>query len=548
MPSREEAIAAAAPGTSSSAASARCRSRRSPRSTARASAAGSRSRCTATRARSRRAVRHFALPGVLPRDHPRLGRDAARPAARRPEDRGPRDRREPAAPEQDARRGPRRSSWPRRPPARAGRVRRRVDRVRARARRAGAAAARAAPTRATRPRSSARARAQLDDAVHGAAPAPYRALDLIEGAAALDARRGLPRRGGGARRPPAHAAGAGLALRVRPRRAPRQERRRRSPTPSRASVRKVGIVGAGLMATPARDALPPPPRGADRDPRPRRRRRSTTRARLDPRGARRTGREGPLRGRQGPLPRRLVTGTTGYEGFEDCDLVLEAVFEEIVGQAAGVRRARGASSARLHPRDEHVVALGRPRWRRARPPGALVGMHFFNPVAVMPLVELVAHAGDRRRGARDRVRRSRRSCGKRPVLVARRARLRRQPVLTRMTSVLMDALEHGNTVEETDEAVLRLGLPMAPSVLLQMVGPRVANHVLETMHAAYPTASRSRRRSRATPTAHEIVVAEERAASGRGDHATPCSKRSPTRSRACSTRASSGRPPTSTRA
>jgi 3-hydroxyacyl-CoA dehydrogenase len=59
-------------------------------------------------------------------------------------------------------------------------------------------------------------------------------------------------------------------------------------------------------------------------------------------------------------------------------------------------------------------------------------------------------------------------------------------VLTRMTRVLMDALEHGNTVEETDEAILRLGLPMAPSVLLQMVGPRVANHVLGTMHEAFP--------------------------------------------------------------
>jgi 3-hydroxyacyl-CoA dehydrogenase len=55
-----------------------------------------------------------------------------------------------------------------------------------------------------------------------------------------------------------------------------------------------------------------------------------------------------------------------------------------------------------------------------------------------------------------------------------------------MTTVLMDALEHGNTVEETDEAALRLGLPMAPSVLLQVVGPRVANHVLETLHASYP--------------------------------------------------------------
>ena len=59
-------------------------------------------------------------------------------------------------------------------------------------------------------------------------------------------------------------------------------------------------------------------------------------------------------------------------------------------------------------------------------------------------------------------------------------------VLTRMTRVLMDALEHGNSVEETDEAIMRLGMPMAPSVLLQMVGPRVANHVLETMHDAFP--------------------------------------------------------------
>jgi 3-hydroxyacyl-CoA dehydrogenase len=54
-----------------------------------------------------------------------------------------------------------------------------------------------------------------------------------------------------------------------------------------------------------------------------------------------------------------------------------------------------------------------------------------------------------------------------------------------MTTVLMDALENGNTVDETDEAILRLGLPMAPSVLLQMVGPRVAYHVLETLHEAY---------------------------------------------------------------
>jgi 3-hydroxyacyl-CoA dehydrogenase len=59
-------------------------------------------------------------------------------------------------------------------------------------------------------------------------------------------------------------------------------------------------------------------------------------------------------------------------------------------------------------------------------------------------------------------------------------------VLTRLMSVVLDALEHGNAEEEADEAILRLGLPMAPSVLLQMVGPRVANHVLETLHEAHP--------------------------------------------------------------
>jgi 3-hydroxyacyl-CoA dehydrogenase len=58
--------------------------------------------------------------------------------------------------------------------------------------------------------------------------------------------------------------------------------------------------------------------------------------------------------------------------------------------------------------------------------------------------------------------------------------------MTRLLSVVLAALERGNSIEETDEAILRLGLPMAPSVLLQLVGPRVALHVLETLHDAYP--------------------------------------------------------------
>jgi 3-hydroxyacyl-CoA dehydrogenase len=118
-------------------------------------------------------------------------------------------------------------------------------------------------------------------------------------------------------------------------------------------------------------------------------------------------------------------------------------------------------------------------------PERLVGLHFFNPVKVLPLVELI------RTGETDDVTvattyKVATDLRKRPVLARDAPGFVVNRVLTRMTSVLMDSLEHGNTVEQTDEAVLRLGLPMAPSVLLQMVGPRVANHVLETMHEAYP--------------------------------------------------------------
>ena len=116
--------------------SARCPSRRSPRSTAPASAAASRSPCTATRARSRPSVRHFALPEVLPRDLPGLGRHAARAAARRHRDgRAVRSSQNPLRQNRmlDGAQGVR--ARVRGPAARAGRVPRRVDRLRARARR-----------------------------------------------------------------------------------------------------------------------------------------------------------------------------------------------------------------------------------------------------------------------------------------------------------------------------------------------------------------------------------------------------------------------------
>jgi 3-hydroxyacyl-CoA dehydrogenase len=120
-----------------------------------------------------------------------------------------------------------------------------------------------------------------------------------------------------------------------------------------------------------------------------------------------------------------------------------------------------------------------------RRPDRVAGMHFFNPVALMPLLEVV-RAEETSEEALATVWAVGEQLRKRPILVADAPGFVVNRVLTRMTRVIMDAVEHGTPVDEVDEAVMSLGMPMAPSVLLQMVGPRVANHVLERMHDAYP--------------------------------------------------------------
>ena len=181
----------------------------------------------------------------------------------------------------------------------------------------------------------------------------------------------------------------------------------------------------------------------------------------------------------------IVTGASGAHEFAGCDLVIEAVFEEI----AVKREVFGAleevvSGECLLVTNTSSLSVGEMA-AGLRHPERVVGMHFFNPVAVLPLVELVRAAAtdDTTLATAWDVTKK---LGKRGVLVRDAPAFVVNRLLTRQSSVLMQALENGNTFEETDEAALRLGIPMPPSALLAMVGPRVANHVLHTLHDAFP--------------------------------------------------------------
>ncbi len=328
-----------------------------------------------------------------------------------------------------------------------------------------------------------RARTQVDDQVHGAALAPYRALDLIEGAAGWTLDEGYRAEENALAEllPGRQAQASVYAFDVVERRAKKGIGR---PDVGARPVGRVGIVGAGLMARQLAllfvRRLEVPVVLGD----------LTEEQVADAVGW--VVRELSGLVAKGRLPARkagflasIVSGGTGYELFSGCDFVLEAVFEEMqVKQEVFGELERTVPQSAILATNTSSLSVTEMVAELAHPQ-RVVGMHFFNPVAVLPLVELIrtpATDDIALASAWDTTSR----LGKRAVLVKDAPAFVVNRVLTRMTSVLMDALEHGNTVSETDEAVLTLGLPMAPSVLLGMVGAKVADHVLETLHAAYP--------------------------------------------------------------
>jgi 3-hydroxyacyl-CoA dehydrogenase/enoyl-CoA hydratase/carnithine racemase len=328
-----------------------------------------------------------------------------------------------------------------------------------------------------------RARTSVDDTVHGAAPAPYVALDLIAGAQTWTIEEGYEREQEaiGELLPGPQAQASLYAFQLVELRAKRHPAR---PTAPPLKVNRVGIVGAGLMARQIallflrRLEVPIVLRDVKQE--------IVDEALADIRaeigGQVSKGRYEEGKGR---FLSSLVSGSTDYDGFADCDLVLEAVFEEL-----DVKKQVFAEVEQI-VRDECVLATNTSALSITdmaadlRRPERVAGMHFFNPVGLMPLLEVV-RAAETDDVTLATVWGVGEKLGKRPILVNDAPGFVVNRVLTRMTRVIMDAVEHGTPVEEVDEAVMSLGMPMAPSVLLQMVGPRVANHVLERMHDAFP--------------------------------------------------------------
>ncbi|HSU70847.1 MAG TPA: 3-hydroxyacyl-CoA dehydrogenase NAD-binding domain-containing protein, partial [Micrococcaceae bacterium] len=180
----------------------------------------------------------------------------------------------------------------------------------------------------------------------------------------------------------------------------------------------------------------------------------------------------------------LVTGSVSKDAFADADFVIEAVFEEL-----GVKKQVFAELEAIVSPDcilatntssLSVTAMA----QDLAHPERLVGFHFFNPVAVMPLLEIV-RAPKTDDGVLATAFETAKALRKNAVLVKDAAAFVVNRILGRMFGEITAVFDEGTDAATADNALRPMGLPMTPFTLLAMVGLPVGQHVQESLHAAF---------------------------------------------------------------
>jgi 3-hydroxyacyl-CoA dehydrogenase / enoyl-CoA hydratase / 3-hydroxybutyryl-CoA epimerase len=172
----------------------------------------------------------------------------------------------------------------------------------------------------------------------------------------------------------------------------------------------------------------------------------------------------------------LLHPTLDYSGFGRTDIVVEAVVERM-----DVKQQVFADTAAQVPEDcvlaTNTSSLSIAEIGAKTPhPERVVGMHFFNPVHKMPLVEVIAADGSAP-WAVNTVFDFTRKLGKTPVLVKDTRGFLVNRLLTFYSAEAMWLLDEGYRIEDLDRAMKDWGMPVGPIELTDEVGIDVANKV-----------------------------------------------------------------------
>ena len=182
--------------------------------------------------------------------------------------------------------------------------------------------------------------------------------------------------------------------------------------------------------------------------------------------------------------RRRITPTLDFSGFQNVDLVIEAVFEDLALKQQMVREVEAhcppgtifASNTSSIPLAQIAAAAQHPEY--------VVGMHYFSPVEKMPLLEVIAAASTAPEVIATAVELGRRQ-GKTVIVVQDGAGFYVNRILAPYMNEAGHLLNEGVALDTIDQALTAFGFPIGPFALLDEVGIDVGSKIGPILHAAF---------------------------------------------------------------
>ena len=246
-------------------------------------------------------------------------------------------------------------------------------------------------------------------------------------------------------------------------------------------VERVGVLGGGLMGSGIAFVTVGaglPVRVREKDDAAAARALAAVRGHLDEKVKRRS-----LTPLERAATMRLLTATTDWSGFEQLDLVIEAVFEDLGLKQEMVRAFEKVNPHGIFASNTSSIPITKIAEASTRPQ-AVLGMHYFSPVQKMPLCEVIVTPMTAPDVIATAVAIGKKQ-GKTVIVVNDGPGFYTSRILTPYMNEAAEILIEGASVEEIDLALTSFGMPVGPITLLDEVGIDVGAKVAKILHGAF---------------------------------------------------------------
>ncbi len=178
----------------------------------------------------------------------------------------------------------------------------------------------------------------------------------------------------------------------------------------------------------------------------------------------------------------MITGCIDYSGFEDIDIVVEAVFENLeLKQNMVLEIEQHAKESTIFASNTSSLPISDIAAKAARPEN-VIGLHYFSPVDKMPLAEIIPHASTSDKTISTTVAFAKKQ-GKTPIVVKDKAGFYVNRILTPYMNEAAILLLAGEPIDKVDKALVNFGFPVGPIQLLDEVGIDVGAKISPILQA-----------------------------------------------------------------